>query len=147
MSGSLVYTSNAEGLINATSGAINKQLGKIGAIMMKSARKSIKTRQRSVRGGVRKNKKRGTFGYAGASVPGTPHHTRKGLSRKAIQFAIDRPKNTLYVGPSFKIIGPVSGVHERGGEFRGATYPKRAVMVPTLHRNWSIIKRNFNSIL
>jgi len=114
---------------------------------MRSAQKSIKTRARSVRGGSRRNMRRGTFGFGGASMPGTPHHTRKGLSRRATVFNVDKMNNSVYIGPLYSMIDKIGGVMERGEKFRGGKYPKRAVMKPALRRTWPVITKNFSHIL
>ena len=69
-----------------------------------------------------------------ASDPGTPPHTRRGLARRAILYAMDGPY-TAIVGPTASVIGQAMAVHEFGGRRGKGTYPKRPTMGPALNRN------------
>ena len=88
------------------------------------------------------------LGHAGASIrrtmvkgirkseryakPGKPIHTRAGLARKAIRFAVDREAETAVVGPRASIIGDALSVHEHGGRYRRRRYLKRPFAFPAL---------------
>jgi hypothetical protein len=69
-----------------------------------------------------------------ASAPGEPVHTRRGLARRAILYAMDGPY-TAVVGPVASVIGQAMAVHEFGGRRGKGTYPKRPTMGPALDRN------------
>jgi hypothetical protein len=69
-----------------------------------------------------------------ASDPGSPVHTRRGLARRAILYAMDGPY-TAVIGPVASVIGQAMQVHEFGGRRGRGTYPKRPVMGPALTKN------------
>ncbi len=70
----------------------------------------------------------------GPSQPGQPVHTRKGLARRALLYAMSADKSSAVVGFSSSVIGRAMHAHEFGGEFRGQDYPERPVMTPALER-------------
>lgn len=69
-----------------------------------------------------------------AAAPGSPPNTRQGLLKRSILFGVERRRQTVVIGPSAGLIGPVMGAHEFGERFRGRDYPKRPLMGPTLAR-------------
>lgn len=71
---------------------------------------------------------------AGPSQAGQPPHTRKGLMRKAIRFAVE-DKYTAVVGPRKSIVGQSAEPHEHGGPYKGQVYPARPTMGPAMERN------------
>ena len=66
-----------------------KNLAHGGAAIRLTARRSI-----------RKGKK--------ASPAGSPPHTRRGLIRRAILYAVEKEKERVVVGPSYTKVGPAS---------------------------------------
>jgi len=74
-----------------------KSLGSAGAYVRGIARRSIKV-------------------SSDASAPGKPPHSRKGLLKNAIIFGVDKPNESVFIGPAATHIGrKVAGVHEFGG--------------------------------
>jgi hypothetical protein len=71
---------------------------------------------------------------ASPSAPGRPPHTRKGLLRRSILFALQEEHGLLaaIIGTSHDILGPAGRAHELGGRFRKEDYPKRPFMEPAL---------------
>lgn len=67
-----------------------------------------------------------------ASPAGTPPHTKRGLIKHAIQYAVD--DGSAVIGTAHSIIGEGGKPHEDGGEYMGAHYPERAFMNPALER-------------
>jgi hypothetical protein len=49
------------------------------------------------------------------SQPGQPPHTRKGLLKRAIRFAVEKEKGTVVVGPVASEFGDIGRLHEFGG--------------------------------
>lgn len=67
-----------------------------------------------------------------ASMEGTPPHTRRGLLKRAIVYAVEKAPGRVVIGPTYEIAGPSGMAHEFGGRYRGQRYPKRAFMGPAL---------------
>lgn len=68
----------------------------------------------------------------GASQPGTPPHTRKGLAKRALRY--DADKTGAVIGFAYGVIGTAMSAHELGGEYKGEHYPQRATVGPALDR-------------
>ena len=68
------------------------------------------------------------------SALGKPPHTRRGLLRKSILYAVEKQKDRVVIGPSVRIVGPAGMPHEHGGRFRKERYPKRRFMGPALEK-------------
>jgi phage gpG-like protein len=69
----------------------------------------------------------------GASEPGQPPHTHKGIYlRRAIRFASD--KEGAVIGPMASVVDQAGAVHEFGGDYKGNDYPERPFMYPALQR-------------
>jgi len=66
------------------------------------------------------------------SEPGTPPHTRRGLLRGAIVYAVEKERESVVIGPRYSVTGPVGMPHEFGGLFRRERYRKRPFMGPAL---------------
>jgi hypothetical protein len=66
------------------------------------------------------------------SEPGRPIHTRRGLARRAILYAVDRENEEAVVGFSAERIGDAMAAHELGEIYKGAAYPQRPTMIPAL---------------
>ena len=71
---------------------------------------------------------------ASPSRPGRPPHTRKGLLRRSILYALKEEGGLLaaVIGTSYDILGPAGRAHEFGGRFRKEIFPKRPFMQPAL---------------
>ncbi len=69
------------------------------------------------------------------SEPGRPPHTRRGLLRRSILYALkeERGLTAALIGTSSDILGPAGRAHEFGGRFRREVYPKRPFMKPALN--------------
>lgn len=83
----------------------------------------------------------------GVSKAGFPHQTRKGKSRRAIDFQVEKKEMLATIGPRFSKIDLVSHTHEFGGMYEGRKYPKRAVMKPALYKTRQHILPKFQGIL
>ena len=68
------------------------------------------------------------------SASGTPPHTRRGLLRKSILYAVEKARSRVVIGPSVNIVGPAGMPHEFGGPFRKERYPRRPFMGPALDK-------------
>ena len=66
------------------------------------------------------------------SDPGTPPHTRRGLLREAILYAVEKDAQRALIGPTYEMAGTSGSAHEFGGRYRGDEYPKRSFMGPAL---------------
>ena len=68
------------------------------------------------------------------AAPGSPPHTRKGLLRRSILYALieENVAPAAIVGPSFDLAGLSGKAHEFGGQFRGVDFPVRPFMGPAL---------------
>ena len=68
------------------------------------------------------------------SAPGAPPHTRRGLLRKSILYALLEERGTpvAIVGPSFDLAGLSGAAHEFGRHFRGVDHTPRPFMGPAL---------------
>ena len=90
-----------------------RSLGHAGGYIRKVARHSIKRSQRP-------------------SAPGRPPHTRRGLLRNAILYAVERDRQSVVIGPDESFVGKSASAHEFGGRYRRERYPKRPFMGPAL---------------
>ena len=68
------------------------------------------------------------------SAPGRPPHTRRGLLRSAILYAVERERGCVVIGPDESFVGTSASAHEFGGRYRRERYPKRAFMGPALEQ-------------
>lgn len=94
-------------------GANNMALRRAGAYIRKAARNRVSTSDK-------------------ASAPGSPPHTRQGLLKNSLLFAVEKRSQAAVIGPAEKLIDTVMGAHEFGGKYRKRRYPKRPLMGPTL---------------
>ena len=74
-----------------------------------------------------------------SSAPGNPPHSRRGLYRRAILYAVDPLQESAVIGPAASVAG-ISGVaHEFGGWYGSGKqrheYPARPFMGPALDKN------------
>jgi len=70
-----------------------------------------------------------------AAPPGSPPHSRRGLLRKAILFGVEKDGPTVFVGPSFRLVGTSASAHEFGGSYKKERYPARPLMGPSLEES------------
>jgi len=68
------------------------------------------------------------------ATPGRPPHTRRGLLRRAILYAVERRDQRVVVGPAYAIVGPSAQAHEFGGRFRHERYDRRPFMGPAMEK-------------
>lgn len=68
------------------------------------------------------------------SSPGEPIHTRRGLARRAVAYAVDKPNQNVVIGPRYSIVGTSIEPHEHGGPYKGTIYPERPTAAPALAR-------------
>lgn len=68
------------------------------------------------------------------SEPGKPIHTRRGLARRAVRYAVDKPNQNVVIGPRFSAVGRSIEPHEHGGPYKGTMYPARPTAAPALER-------------
>lgn len=107
--------SNIEAVLKRAREGTFKTLGYIGGTVRKIAQNSIKIDPEP-------------------SAPGSPPHSRKGLLKKAIVYAVDREQQNVVIGPTVNVIGDAGSPHEHGGDFRGKPYPARPFMGPALDK-------------
>lgn len=81
------------------------------------------------------------------SQPGRPVHSRRGKSKRAIRYEVDREAMAANVGFSGSIMGTTMAVHEHGGTERGQRYEPRPVMGPALERTINQLAGGFEDSL
>jgi len=83
---------------------------------------------------IRHQAARSIIQSASPSQSGRPPHTRKGLLRRSILYALKEEGGllTAVIGTSYSILGPAGRAHELGGRFRREVYPRRPFMEPAL---------------
>ena len=81
---------------------------------------------------IRKSARNKVTQSSNASVPGSPPNTRRGLLKRALLFGVEKPRQSVVIGPAEKFIGTAMSAHEFGGTYRRRRYPKRPLMGPTL---------------
>jgi hypothetical protein len=99
------------------------------AKVVKSPVEKVKVRRRNKAGKLRTV----TRAKRRPSRPGTPPHTRAGQARRAIIYAAD--KTGAYIGFRHSAVGTAMGAHEHGEKYKGANYPERPTMGPSLEEN------------
>jgi hypothetical protein len=92
-----------------------KSLGHAAAAIRLTARRSIRPSRR-------------------ASAPGRPPHTRRGLMKRAILYAVEPEGTSAVVGPDAAFVGGSAQPHEFGGRYKGQEYPRRPFMGPALEQ-------------
>jgi len=73
----------------------------------------------------------------GPSAPGTPVHTHKDIpksAKRSVFYSADKELEEVVIGFLGSKIGPIMGTHERGGIFKGTSYPARPTVGPALER-------------
>ena len=68
------------------------------------------------------------------STPGRPPHTRRGLLRRAIVYAVDKTRQMVTIGPGYGMVGRSATAHEFGGKYKRQNYERRAFMGPALQK-------------
>lgn len=79
----------------------------------------------------------------GASQPGTPPHSRRGLLRNAIRYDVDKQNLTAVIGPVASKVGQAGSAMEHGGPYKGQEYPARPFMEPAIERNIATFAGSF----
>ena len=64
--------------------------------------------------------------------PGQPPTTRRGLLRRAIRYQMSSDKYSVVIGPIYSMVGTSGQAHEFGGQYKGARFPERPFMGPSL---------------
>lgn len=82
-----------------------------------------------------------------SSAPGTPPNTRTGALKRSLLFAVDKKKNTVYIGSSHRLLGTALSAHEFGGKYKRERYPKRALMRPALQQSSSKLPKLWDNIM
>ena len=77
------------------------------------------------------------------SAPGTPPHTRRGLLRRAIVYAVDKYRQMVVIGPVYGMIGLSATAHEFGGRYKRQYYKKRRFMGPALEKTRNRLPRHW----
>jgi hypothetical protein len=84
---------------------------------------------------IRLTAKRSIRRRKGPSAEGQPPNTHTRRLPQSIVFAAEKQgAGYAIIGASAEIIGQGASPHERGGRFRGQTYPKRPFMRPALDK-------------
>ena len=71
------------------------------------------------------------------SRPGEPVHTRYGLAKWALLYAVDKEAEEAVVGFSAHKVDEAMAAHELGERHKGTDYPARPTIGPALGRNAS----------
>jgi hypothetical protein len=69
-----------------------------------------------------------------ASAPGRPPHTRRGLLRNAILYAVEPRQQSVVIGPDVGFVDTSGSAHEFGGRYKREHYPRRSFMGPALEQ-------------
>ncbi len=77
------------------------------------------------------------------SAPGTPPHTRRGLLRRAIVYAVDKYRQLVVIGPAYGMIGLSATPHEFGGRYKRQRYDRRPFMGPALQKTKNRLPRHW----
>ena len=77
------------------------------------------------------------------SAPGRPPHTRRGLLRRAIVYAVDKYRKTAIIGPAYSLVGFSATPHEFGGRYRRQRYARRPFMGPALEKTKHRLPRHW----
>ena len=77
------------------------------------------------------------------SAVGRPPHTRRGLLRRAIVYAVDKYRQMVIIGPAYGVIGLSATAHEFGGRYRRQYYKKRRFMGPALEKTKNRLPRHW----
>ena len=102
-----------DGLVARVAKASVEVLRRMGAYVRRSAQHKIHTSDK-------------------ASQPGTPPHSKTGALKRGLLFGVEKNRQRVLVGPSFRFVGESMAAHEFGGKYRKERYPKRPLMGPTL---------------
>ena len=101
-----------------------ESLGHAGAAIRLTARRSI-----------RRNPK--------PSAPGTPPHTRRGLLRRAIVYAVEKYRQLVVIGPAYGMVGLSATPHEFGGKYKREHDQRRSFMGPALDKTKNRVPRHW----
>jgi len=104
---------DARGLASAALRGSLAALRRAGAYVRRAARHKVRTSEHP-------------------SPPGSPPHSRAGLLKRSILFGLDKPAQSVVIGPAESLIGRSMAAHEFGGRYRRERYPARPLMGPTL---------------
>ena len=104
---------DADGLVARVARASVDIMRRMGAYVRTVAKRKVKTSDK-------------------ASTPGTPPHSGTGALKRSILFGLDRPRQSIVIGPSEQIVGTSMAAHEFGGGYKKERYPKRPLMGPSL---------------
>ena len=77
------------------------------------------------------------------SAVGRPPHTRRGLLRRAIVYAVDKYRQMAIIGPAYGIVGRSATPHEFGGRYKRQRYDRRPFMGPALDKTRNRLPRHW----
>ena len=77
------------------------------------------------------------------SAVGRPPHTRRGLLRRAIVYAVDKYRQMAVIGPAYGVIGLSATPHEFGGKYMRQNYARRPFMGPALEKTKHRLPRHW----
>ena len=78
------------------------------------------------------------------SAAGTPPHTRRGLLRRAIVYALDKYRQLVVIGPAYGTVGLSATPHEFGGKYKRQSYDRRPFMGPALEKTRNRLPRHWS---
>lgn len=104
---------DADGLVARVAKASLAVLRRMGAYVRRAAQHKVRTSEKP-------------------SLPGTPPHSKTGALKRGILFGVEKRRQSVLIGPSFRFVGESMSAHEFGGKYRRERYPKRPLMGPTL---------------
>jgi hypothetical protein len=106
------------------------QMGKVAAAAKKANITSLGHAGAAIRLTARRSIKRSPA----ASAPGRPPHTRRGLLKSAILYAVEPREQSVVIGPDVGFVGTSATAHEFGGPYKREVYPRRSFMGPALEQ-------------
>jgi hypothetical protein len=83
----------------------------------------------------------------GPSPAGEPVHTRQGLAKRALLYAVDKEAEEAVVGFSAAVVDEAMAAHELGEPHKGTDFPKRPTIGPALERNASRLAETFEGTI
>jgi hypothetical protein len=92
-----------------------ENLGHAGAAIRLTARRSIRKRK-------------------GPAPAGQPPHTHTRRLPRAIQYAVQKQRGVVVVGPDIERVGTAGKAHEHGGTYKRERYERRPFMGPALEK-------------
>lgn len=65
---------------------------------------------------------------------GQPATSPKGFARRSVLFYVDKVRDSVIIGPSYRIVGRVMHAHEKGSKHKGQKMPARPFAGPSVQK-------------